>query len=217
MGIILPITLLIASYLLGSIPTALIISKSFAGIDIRDYGSKNMGATNVNRVLGFKYGLIVFSIDAIKAGLIIALFTFKLLDWEASWMIIKIHPLIYGVVAVIGHMFPIFAAFKGGKGVACCTGILLAYSPLIFIIVIAIFILVLIWKRYISLSSMTAAISAFILSFFIHSSESIDILFTSVIGILCAFIIIRHIPNIKRLINHTESKFTLKKKEIDKK
>ena len=164
MGIILPIALLIASYLLGSIPTALIISKSFAGIDIRDYGSKNMGATNVNRVLGFKYGLIVFIIDAIKAGLIISLFTFQLLEWEASWMILKIHPLIYGVVAVIGHMFPIFAEFKGGKGVACCTGILLAYSPLIFIIVITVFILILIWKKYISLSSMTAAVTALILS-----------------------------------------------------
>lgn len=216
MGIILPIALLIASYLLGSIPTALIISKSFAGIDIRDYGSKNMGATNVNRVLGFKYGLIVFIIDAIKAGLIISLFTFQLLEWEASWMVLKIHPLIYGVVAVIGHMFPIFAEFKGGKGVACCTGILLAYSPLIFIIVITVFILILIWKKYISLSSMTAAVTALILSFFIHEGDSIDWFFTSIIAILCAFIIIRHIPNIKRLINHTETKFTFKKNNIKK-
>lgn len=216
MGIILPIALLIASYLLGSIPTALIISKSFAGIDIRDYGSKNMGATNVNRVLGFKYGLIVFIIDAIKAGLIISLFTFQLLEWEASWMILKIHPLIYGVVAVIGHMFPIFAEFKGGKGVACCTGILLAYSPLIFIIVITVFILILIWKKYISLSSMTAAVTALILSFFIHKGDSIDWFFTSIIAILCAFIIIRHIPNIKRLIDHTETKFTFKKNNIKK-
>ena len=216
MGIILPIALLIASYLLGSIPTALIISKSFAGIDIRDYGSKNMGATNVNRVLGFKYGLIVFIIDAIKAGLIISLFTFQLLEWEARWMILKIHPLIYGVVAVIGHMFPIFAEFKGGKGVACCTGILLAYSPLIFIIVITVFILILIWKKYISLSSMTAAVTALILSFFIHEGDSIDWFFTSIIAILCAFIIIRHIPNIKRLINHTETKFTFKKNNIKK-
>ncbi len=216
MGIILPITLLIASYLLGSIPTALIISKSFAGIDIRDYGSKNMGATNVNRVLGFKYGLIVFTIDAIKAGIIISLFTFQLLEWEANWMVLKIHPLIYGVVAVIGHMFPIFAEFKGGKGVACCTGILLAYSPLIFIIVITVFILILIWKKYISLSSMTAAVTALILSFFIHEGDSIDWFFTSIIAILCAFIIIRHIPNIKRLINHTETKFTFKKNNINK-
>ena len=212
MGIILPIILIIASYLLGSIPNALIVSKAFKGIDIRDYGSRNMGATNVNRVLGLKYGLIVFTLDAIKAGIIIFLFTTGLLDYDVDWMVLKIHPLIYGVIAVIGHMFPIFANFKGGKGVACCTGILLAYNPLVFIIIFIIFILMLIWKRYISLSSITAATAAFILSFFIYNTETIDVIFTVVVGILWFFIVIRHIPNIKRLINHTESKFTLKKK-----
>ena len=211
MGIILPIILLIASYLLGSIPNALIISKTFRGIDIRDYGSRNMGATNVNRVLGFKYGITVFILDAIKAGIIIFLFTSNLLEYDADWMVLKIHPLIYGVVAVIGHLFPIFANFKGGKGVACCTGILLAYNPLIFLIVLAVFILVLIWKKYISLSSIVSATVAFILTFFIYNTETIDYVFTIVIGILWMFIIIRHIPNIKRLINHNESKFTIKK------
>lgn len=208
MGIILPILLLITSYLLGSIPWALIMSKLIKGIDIREHGSKNMGATNVVRVLGVKYGLVTFALDALKAGFVISLFTLGLLDYKLDWMILKIHPLIYGFIALLGHIFPIFANFKGGKGVACCAGILLAYNPLIFLFTMTVFTLVFIWKKYISLASISAAIATLIISF-IPFGGKLDIFFTIIVVSAVSFLIIRHIPNIKRLINGTESKTNL--------
>lgn len=212
MGILVPITLLISSYLLGSIPWALIISRLFQGIDIRDYGSKNMGATNVVRVLGFKYGLIVFILDALKAGLIIFLFRIGLLDYRLDWMVLKIHPLIYGFVALIGHLFPIFAEFKGGKGVACCLGIIAAYNPIVFVGVLVVFLLIFAWKNYISLSSILSTTVGFGLSF-IPWKHQIDWIFVSVMFVITLFIYIRHIPNIQRLIQHTENKTYFFKKE----
>ncbi len=214
MGIIVPIFLLIVSYLLGSIPWALIVSKLFKGIDIRDYGSRNMGATNVLRVLGFKYGLLVFILDALKAGIVILLFRVGLLDYTLDWMVLKIHPLIYGVVALIGHLFPIFANFRGGKGVSCCAGIVAAYSPIVFIIAFLVFVVVFIWKRYISLSSLSAITAAFLTSF-IPIFGKHDLVFTIVLGIGVLALYLSHIPNIKRLINHTEKKTNLfEKKDI---
>lgn len=205
MGIIIPIALLIFSYLLGSIPWALIISKLFAQIDIRDYGSKNMGATNVLRVLGTKYGIAVFILDALKASIVILLFRIGLVNYELDWMVLKIHPLIYGVVALIGHLFPIFANFKGGKGVSCCAGIVLAYNPIVFLGAFSAFCIIFFWKRYISLGSLSAGLVGFTLSF-IPIYGKIDWIFVIVMGIAFFFLIIRHIPNIKRLIKHTESK-----------
>lgn len=216
MGIILPIILLISSYLLGSIPWALIMSKLVKGIDIREHGSKNMGATNTVRVLGTKYGIIVFILDALKAGFVISLFTLGLLDHNVDWMVLKIHPLIYGFVALIGHIFPVFAKFKGGKGVACCAGILLAYEPLIFIFTMTVFTLVFIWKKYISLASILAAIATLIISFIPFGGE-MDWFFTIIVVCAVTFLIIRHIPNIKRLINHTENKTKLSFKDANKK
>lgn len=216
MGIIIPISLLIAAYLLGSIPWALIISRLFAGIDIRDYGSKNMGATNVLRVLGLKYGLIVFALDAIKAGIIIFLFTSGLLDYQLDWMILKIHPLIYGGVALIGHMFPVFANFKGGKGVASCAGIVLAYSPLVFIVGFTIFMTILLITKYLSLGSIIGTGSAFVFSFFYPFGEPIDWVMVGCYGVCFTFIVIRHISNIKRLIHHNENKTYLFKKKSNR-
>ena len=126
--------LIIIAYLLGSIPFALIVSKTAKGIDIRDYGSKNMGATNVLRVLGLKYGLITFFLDATKAAIIILLFKLGVLNENMHALG---HPLIYGIVAIIGHVFPVYANFKGGKAVACSAGIVLVYSPLTFVICVA--------------------------------------------------------------------------------
>lgn len=212
MGIILPIILIISAYLLGSIPWALIVGKIVKGIDIREHGSKNMGATNTLRVLGVKYGILVFILDAFKAGFIIFLFKIGLLDYEAKWMILKIHPLFYGLISIIGHIFPIFAKFKGGKGVACCAGILLAYRPITFIIIMTVFTLVYLWKKYISLASILAAITALILALFPVNGK-LDIAYLIVATAAVSFLIIRHIPNIKRLLNHTENKTSFKTKK----
>lgn len=205
MGIIVPILLLIFSYLMGSIPWALIVSRLFKGIDIRDYGSKNMGATNVLRILGLKYGLLVFILDALKASIVILLFRIGLLDYTLDWMVLKIHPLVYGLVALIGHMFPIFASFRGGKGVSCCAGIVLAYNPIVFLFAFITFFIILKLSNYISLSSLSAVTIGFLTSF-IPFGGKIDFVFVGVMAFAFCFLYISHIPNIKRLIKHTENK-----------
>lgn len=214
MGIIVPILLLIASYLLGSIPTALIVGKVFKGIDIREYGSKNMGTTNTLRVLGAKYSIFVFIGDALKASIIVFLFSSGLLNYEANWMIIKIHPLIYGIVAIIGHAFPIFAGFKGGKGVACCAGIAIVYCPLIFLIAISAFSITLLISKYVSLSSIIGVGIAFICSWFSilrFETGGIDWWFVSLVFTIWIFIIISHRKNIVKIFKGTESKINFKK------
>lgn len=193
--------LIIIAYLLGSIPFALIVSKVTKGIDIRDYGSKNMGATNVLRVLGVKYGLLTFFLDAIKAGIIILLFQVGILDKDVHALG---HPLVYGIIAIIGHVFPIFANFKGGKAVACSAGIVLAYSPLTFGICIVGFIITLLLTKLVSAGSLVAAIAAVITSLFIH-----DWPFVFFISIMAIIIIGRHSENIKRIFNGEERKSKL--------
>lgn len=215
MGIIVPILLLIASYLLGSIPTALIVGKVFKGIDIREYGSKNMGTTNTLRVLGLKYSIIVFIGDALKASIIILLFSTGLLNYEAEWLVIKIHPLVYGLIAVVGHAFPIFANFKGGKGVACSAGIAMAYCPLIFLIAISAFIITLLISKYVSLSSIVGIGVAFLCSWFpiLYFKTELDFTFIILVFILWIFIIFSHRKNIVKIFNKTESKISFKHKK----
>lgn len=205
MGIIIPIFLMICAYLLGSIPWALIISKTFFGIDIREYGSKNMGATNTMRILGTKYGLLVFFLDALKASLIIIIFKIGLLDYRLDWMILKIHPLCYGIISLIGHKFPLFASFRGGKGVSCCAGIVLAYSPLVFLCAFLTFLITLKLFNYISVSSLSAATITLVLSL-IPINGSFDIVFIIFTTVATLFLYISHFSNIKRLIKHQENK-----------
>lgn len=206
------IGLLIISYLLGSIPNALIISKLFKGIDIREYGSKNMGATNVLRVLGIKYGLLVFLLDALKASIIILLFKVGIFSVD-KYNHLPI--LSYGFMAVIGHLFPIFAKFKGGKGVACSAGIICSYAPIIAIPTLLVFLIVALTTKYVSLGSILAVITAFIGTFIVPilMNEPFDwILIITVFAIMIIFLI-SHRANIKRLLKGEENKtFLIKKK-----
>ena len=206
------IGLLIISYLLGSIPNALIISKLFKGIDIREYGSKNMGATNVLRVLGIKYGLLVFLLDALKASIIILLFKVGIFSVD-KYNHLPI--LSYGFMAVIGHLFPIFAKFKGGKGVACSAGIICSYAPIIAIPTLLVFLIVALTTKYVSLGSILAVITAFIGTFIVPilMNEPFDwILIITVFAIMIIFLISNR-ANIKRLLKGEENKtFLIKKK-----
>ncbi len=210
--IIVEILLLIISYLFGSIPNALIISKLCKGIDIREYGSKNMGATNTFRVLGLKYGLLVFFLDALKASVIIILFKVGIFSLDKYYHI----PLItYGIMAIIGHLFPVFANFKGGKGVACSAGLICSYAPLIAIPTLLTFLIVVIFTKYVSLGSIIAVISALLFSFIIPilKSEPLDIPLIIAVGVVCIIFIISHRKNIIRLINHEESKISFNKQK----
>ncbi|MGM7723109.1 glycerol-3-phosphate 1-O-acyltransferase PlsY [uncultured Metabacillus sp.] len=182
----------ILAYLLGSIPSGLIVGKLGYGVDIREHGSGNLGGTNTFRTLGVKAGLIVTSADILKGTLAAALP--GLLNSELS-------PLLVGIFAVIGHTYPIFAKFKGGKAVATSGGVLLLYVPLLFITMLAFFFLVLYITKYVSLSSMLAGVYGIIYSLFTR-----DIPLIIVITLLTLFVIYRHRANIKRIIDKTEPK-----------
>ena len=182
--------ILAAAYLLGSIPFALVVGKVGYGIDIREHGSGNLGGTNTFRVLGVKAGMMVTIGDILKGTLAASLPVLFAVD---------MHPLLAGVFAVIGHMYPLFAGFRGGKAVATSGGVILFYSPFLFFTLIAVFFLTLYLSKYVSLSSMMAAI---IYTVFFTD----DIPLTIVVAVLTAFIFYRHRANIKRIINKTEPK-----------
>lgn len=185
--------LMIIAYLLGSFPSALVIGKTFYNKDIRNYGSGNLGSTNAFRVLGKKGGAIVFILDILKGGLAFL---------SAKYAGATISPLIIAVFALIGHIYPIFANFKGGKAVATSAGIILFYSPLLFITLFIIFVITLkIWKM-VSLSSTIISIAAV----FIVWLGNYDLTARIMLTIFAVFIIIKHIPNYKRILNGTENK-----------
>lgn len=185
--------LMIIAYLLGSFPSALVIGKTFYNKDIRNYGSGNLGSTNAFRVLGKKGGAIVFILDILKGGL-----AFLIAKYAGA----TISPLIIAVFALIGHIYPIFANFKGGKAVATSAGIILFYSPLLFITLFIIFVITLkIWKM-VSLSSTIISIAAM----FIVWLGNYDLTARIMLTIFAVFIIIKHIPNYKRILNGTENK-----------
>ncbi|SFM37037.1 acyl-phosphate glycerol-3-phosphate acyltransferase [Gracilibacillus orientalis] len=187
------IIFIILAYLLGSIPTGLIVGKVGYQKDIREHGSGNLGATNTFRVLGVKAGITVTIVDILK-GTLAALLPL-LFQAEIAY------PLLVGIFAVIGHMYPIFAKFNGGKAVATSSGVILGVNPLLFVIIICSFLVILYFTKYVSLSSMLTGIIAIIVSLVQQ-----DVGLIVVISILTAFVIYRHQANIKRIINKTEPK-----------
>lgn len=184
--------LFLLSYLLGSIPFALIIGKLFYKTDIRKHGSGNLGATNTFRTLGKKAGIIVMLGDIGKGTLAASL---------PLWFNSELSPLLIGLFAIIGHSYPIFAKFKGGKSVATSAGVFIAISPIIFCIGFLTFLLSLKISKYVSLSSTLSAVSMFISTFF-FSDISLQI-FTLCIAI---FISVKHKSNFYRIKSGTEPK-----------
>jgi len=184
--------IIVLAYLLGSIPSGLIIGKVFYGVDIREHGSGNLGGTNTFRTLGKKAGLIVTIADILKGTLAVLLPILFSPD---------MHPLIAGIFAVVGHMYPIFAGFKGGKAVATSGGVLLGYATPMFFIMFIIFFICLYITKYVSLSSILASIVSVIYSFIVWDPPLII-----VVSIMAAFVIYRHRANIKRIMNRTEPK-----------
>ncbi|WP_060681240.1 glycerol-3-phosphate 1-O-acyltransferase PlsY [Virgibacillus halodenitrificans] len=184
----------IIAYLLGSIPSALVVGKLGYNIDIRQHGSGNLGATNTFRVLGMKAGIIVTLSDILKGT------AATLLPLLAD---ADVYRLIIGLFAVLGHTYPIFARFKGGKAVATSAGIILGINPLLFAIMIATFLITLYISKYVSLSSMITGIVTIIVS-----SLFKDIGLIIVTSILTIFVFYRHKANIKRIKDKTEPRIT---------
>ncbi len=205
---------LVVAYLLGSIPSAVWIGKSFYGIDVREKGSKNAGATNTIRVLGLLPGIFVLCIDAFKGWFAIYLSRYFGMEIANSEYMI-LYQLLIGVFCVIGHALPIFAGFKGGKGVATMLGIVIGLFVKIIPLVLAVFVVVFILSHYVSLSSMSAAVS-FPLFYCIRCvviDEKINVIELAFAILVAIFILWTHRKNIKRLLNHEEPKFKFKKTE----
>jgi len=197
------IVLIFIAYLIGSLPTAVLVSKYFFGIDIRDYGSGNAGATNTFRVLGTRWGAFVMAVDIMKG--VLASFLYLLLpyyltnEWDRTNFMIGL-----GLSAVVGHIFPIWANFKGGKGVATLLGMVLAIQPLVALCVLAVFLLVLYLTRFVSLSSILASMAfpLFILVVF-NEPEPLYRVFAIAVALM---VILTHQKNISRLLQGNESK-----------
>lgn len=200
---------IIIAYFLGSIPTAVWLGKSKFGIDIREQGSKNAGATNTFRVLGKRAGIIVLSIDIIKGVVAVLIpFIFGYSDWRSD-ALINIQ-LTCGIIAVVGHIFPLFAKFKGGKGVATSLGIILGIHPQAASICILIFLAFFIISNFVSLAAIAASLCFPILVHFVFDNNNE---YLGVFSALLSFaVIIAHHKNIKRLMKGEENKMNLFKK-----
>jgi acyl phosphate:glycerol-3-phosphate acyltransferase len=205
MAIVLNVLLLAGAYLLGSIPTAVWVGRFFFNSDIRDYGSGNAGATNTIRVFGWKPGIIVMIVDLMKgfAAVKLAFLSTTFLAGSEHFVNFKI---LLGVLAIIGHIFPIFAGFRGGKGVATLFGVILSINPFAALISVGVFLLCLAITQYVSLSSMVAGLAFPVtIVFIIHTTYSSLVLFSLLVAIL---LMITHQKNIERLLNRQESKAT---------
>ncbi len=200
--------LIVLAYLIGSIPTSVWVSKHFFGVDIRDYGSGNAGATNTYRVLGPRWGTFVMIVDMLK-GIVAVRLAFLLpfyIGHETQMTNLQIG---LGLAAVLGHIFPIWAEFKGGKGVATIFGLVLGISPLTAVSCVGVFLLVLYLTRFVSLSSILASIAfpIFILVIFNVDNEFYRIFAVAV----SLMVLVTHQKNIGRLLRGSESKVPILK------
>ena len=201
--------LVVLAYLLGSIPTSIWVSKAVFGIDIRQYGSGNPGATNTFRVLGSKWGAFVMISDISKG--VIATSLYILIPFYLQNELARTNfMIVLGMAAVLGHIFPIWADFKGGKGVATILGMALAIQPIVAFICIIVFLITLFTTRFVSLSSMLASVVFMVLILFIFNEKETSY---RVFAIIVAFmVVVTHQKNIGRLLNGKENKAPLFKK-----
>lgn len=201
------ITTGIIAYLLGSFNAALWLGKWFHKIDIRQYGSKNAGATNLLRVVGWKTALPAFIIDAAKSFFAVKLAVFQSI-WEVQSEAFMIWQISLGMLAVFGHIFPVFSRFKGGKGVASLLGMVIALHPFAALSAFAIFVISLVLTKIVSISSMLAGISFPLLLFFLFKESQNSLLAFSIFAAI--LLLISHKKNIKRLLNKEEKRIAFK-------
>jgi len=196
---------ILLAYLLGSIPTSVWLGKAFYGIDIREFGSGNAGATNTMRVLGKKAGFPVLIIDVVKG--VSAVMLAYVSDFASNSAPFVNYQIALGVAAVIGHIFPVFAGFRGGKGVATLLGVALAMEPQIAGLALIVFLVVLLIFQYVSLASMIAGLSFPIILLTLFPGRPVSMIAFSII--VAILLIITHKKNIQRLLSKQESKFPL--------
>ncbi len=207
------ITIAIGSYLLGSVSFAIIFSKKIKGIDPREHGSNNPGTTNVLRTAGPLSALLTLICDVLKGALpvLFAVFLSKWTNMHNGYLL----PQIAGIFAVLGHMFPIYYMFKGGKGIATGFGVILTLNWQIALILIVFFIVIVLITRYVSVGSISACILYCVLSIFLTDTNIIQgpmISFLITAVFLSSLLVFRHKGNIQRLKRGEENKISFKKK-----
>ncbi|HEU4552071.1 MAG TPA: glycerol-3-phosphate 1-O-acyltransferase PlsY [Chitinophaga sp.] len=199
---------LICAYLIGSVATAVWVSKGVFGMDIREYGSGNAGATNTFRVLGPKAGTFVMVVDMLK-GVIAVRLSYLLPYYQNSDHLTQLvnFQIGLGLAAVVGHIFPIWAGFKGGKGIATLFGLVLAIQPIVAVCCVGVFLMILFFTRYVSLSSIIASIAFPILILYIFNEPEV---FYRIFAIAVALmVVLTHQKNIARLLTGNENKVPL--------
>lgn len=211
MELALKILFLVLAYLFGAIPFGFIIGR-IKGVDIRDHGSKNIGSTNVGRVLGKKYAVLAYVLDATKGGLFVFLFRFGIIP--ATYLVVS--PLLYGLLAVIGHTCSVFLKFKGGKAVATSSGVILGFCPWLLPALILVFFIIVLSTRYVSVGSLLSAILTFIASMILYLigydpvfGFPINIYFPIFCALIVLIIFYRHYENIVRLKHKRENKVNI--------
>lgn len=196
--------LIIIAYLLGSIPSAVWVSKWVYGIDIREHGSGNAGATNTFRILGTKAGSGVMIADMMKGFIAVKLSIFSSYAWTSEPFVNL--QIFLGLAAVLGHIFPIWAEFRGGKGIATLFGMILSIHPIVAVSLVLVFVMMLLLTRYVSLSSIAASIAFPVLILFIFNAQAQELSYR-LFAIATAFLVVlTHHKNISRLISGNESK-----------
>jgi glycerol-3-phosphate acyltransferase PlsY len=206
------ISALILAYLCGSIPTAVWIGQAFYHVDVREYGSGNAGATNTFRVLGKKAGIPVMLIDILKGWTATNLAHFIGISTTGAFNSVEYtnYALALGIAAVMGHLFPVFAGFRGGKGIATLFGMILAIHLQAALLCVVVFIVVLLITRYVSLGSIMAGFTYPIGVTFIFPSNRSIVIYGMCI---CVLILVTHQKNIERLLKHKESKVNIFKRK----
>ncbi|PSK92585.1 glycerol-3-phosphate 1-O-acyltransferase PlsY [Taibaiella chishuiensis] len=204
------IILLVFAYLIGSIPTAVWVSKRIYGLDIREHGSGNAGATNTFRVLGKKAGIGVMIVDMLK-GFVAVKLSYLAGFHSGSEQLTNLQVGL-GLCAVVGHIFPIWAGFRGGKGIATLFGMILAIHPIVAISLVAVFLLMLFLTRYVSLSSMAASVAFPVLILFIFKDQAPEISYKLFAIATACMVVLTHHKNISRLLAGNESKVRLIKR-----
>ena len=207
------VSALILAYLFGSIPTAVWIGLAFYKIDVREYGSGNAGATNTFRVLGKKAGIPVMMIDILKGYTATNLAYFIGVTTTGSYhsVVFTNYELALGITAVMGHLFPVFAGFRGGKGIASLFGMVLAIHFQAALLCVVVFIIVLLITRYVSLSSIMAGFTYLIGVTFVFRVQITSVIIYGMF--ICVLILVTHQKNIERLLKGKESKVNLFKKK----
>jgi acyl phosphate:glycerol-3-phosphate acyltransferase len=207
----LTVIVVVLTYLIGSIPTSVWVGKWFYGVDVRNFGSGNAGTTNTIRVLGPKAGIPVFIIDVMKGYLAVGLAYFCKKDFGSHNEFYAFFKMILAFVAVFGHVLPVFAGFKGGKGIATSLGVVISLLPGGALVSFAVFMIVLLITHYVSMGSMAASIVFPFVSYFIFDCNEWAYIVFSIVVVI--FIFFTHRKNIGRLRKGEETKFFFKKKK----